>query len=232
MRVGLIGTDIVGVALARALQAAGHQVLTRSGGESDSEDSIEAMLPIAKVKTEPEILSESDLILLAVKDNQLLETIERFSAGSWWRKGSLVLHLAAEHGYEILRPAIEAGVIPLAISPAMSFTGTSVDLGRIRESFFAVSAPTVALPIAQALVIEMGAEPLVISDELRPNFAEAVAVASNFSAMIVNQAVGLLLDAGAPNPSAVIGPVIRSAVDQALAKGHRQIDPGDLIGES
>jgi hypothetical protein len=50
--------------------------------------------------------------------------------------------------------------------------------------------------------------------------------------MIVNQAIGLLEQAGVPNPSSVIAPVIESAVDQALSKGHRNIEPKDLLGDN
>jgi hypothetical protein len=49
--------------------------------------------------------------------------------------------------------------------------------------------------------------------------------------MIVNQAIGLLEQAGVENPALVIAPVIESAVDPALSKGHRQIKPEDLIGD-
>jgi predicted short-subunit dehydrogenase-like oxidoreductase (DUF2520 family) len=80
-------------------------------------------------------------------------------------------------------------------------------------------------------VIEMGAEPIVIEASQRANYAEAIEVASNFSAMIVNQAVGLLEQVGVPNPALVIAPVIESAVDQALSKGHRSIDPTELLDE-
>lgn len=232
LRVGLIGLSTVGVMLATALQAAGHLVVARTEGVAETEDALEVLLPTAVIMSDSEVLAGADLILLAIENRELAEVIDRFTSMNWWQSGTLVLHTAAEYGFEILRPAMEAGVIPLAIAPAMSFTGTSLDLGRIRESYFAVSAPSVALPIAEALVIEMGAEPLVLSDQLRPKFAEAIAVASNFSAMIVNQAVGLLLEAGVPNPAAVIAPVMRSAVDQALAKGHTSIEPGDLIGDS
>jgi predicted short-subunit dehydrogenase-like oxidoreductase (DUF2520 family) len=113
----------------------------------------------------------------------------------------------------------------------MHFTGTSLDLRRMKESYFAVSAPQVALPIVQALVIEMGAEPIVIEASGRESYFEAIEVASNFSAMIVNQAVGLLEQAGVENPALVIAPVIESAVDQALSKGHRSIDPTELLDD-
>jgi predicted short-subunit dehydrogenase-like oxidoreductase (DUF2520 family) len=111
----------------------------------------------------------------------------------------------------------------------MTFTGTSIDLARIRESFFAVAAPVVALPIAQALVIEMGAEPIVISEQNRAKYFEAVSVANQFSAMIVNQAIGLLEEIGVDDARGVIAPTIRSAVEQALAKGHQPLDPDELL---
>jgi predicted short-subunit dehydrogenase-like oxidoreductase (DUF2520 family) len=110
----------------------------------------------------------------------------------------------------------------------MRFTGTSIDLVQLRDSYFGVTAPKVALPIAQALVIEMGGEPLTISEEDRASYAEAMDVASSFSAMIVNQAIGLLTQIGVPEPRSVLGPVIRSSVEQALAEGYRPLEPDDI----
>jgi predicted short-subunit dehydrogenase-like oxidoreductase (DUF2520 family) len=229
LTIGVLGKEIAGIAMAQALSHAGHQVVAISRGDLDTDERIEVLLPLAKKVSDQEILALADLVLLAVPSSQI-ETVVSDLA-DFWRAGQLVVHLAAEHDHEILAGAIAKGSIPLAISPAMRFTGTSLDINRMKESFFAVSAPVVALPIAEALVIEMGAEPIVIASEARASYAEAIAVASNFSAMIVNQAVGLLEQAGVSNPALVIAPVIESAVDQALSKGHRQIKPEDLIGD-
>lgn len=229
LNIGVVGTDIAGIAMAQALSFAGHQVVAISSSAFDTAERIEIVLPLAKKLPDEEILAVADLVLLAVSPDAVEKTVATLSDS--WRAGQLVVHLAAEFDHEILRPAVAKGAIPLAIHPAMRFTGTSLDINRMKESFFAVSAPAVALPIAQALVIEMGAEPIVIESSARTSYAEAIAVASNFSAMIVNQAVGLLEQAGVANPSLVIAPVIESAVDQALSKGHRQIKPEDLIGD-
>jgi predicted short-subunit dehydrogenase-like oxidoreductase (DUF2520 family) len=215
--------------MAKALSAAGHQVVAITNKSLDGDEGIELLLPLAKKLSDEEILAVSELVLLAVPASEIENTTSRLSES--WRAGQLVIHLAAEFDHEILDLALAKGAIPLAIHPAMRFTGTSLDINRMKESYFAVSAPAVALPIAQALVIEMGAEPIVIASKARASYAEAIAVASNFSAMIVNQAVGLLEQAGVENPSLVIAPVIESAVDQALSKGHRQINPEDLIGD-
>jgi len=230
LTVGVVGSDVVGIAIAQALQEAGHLVVAISNEEPDTEEKIEVLLPAAKKMAAEQILEAADLILLAVKPDQIEQRVSSLAESKSWRGGQLVVQLSAEHDVEVLKPATMLGAIPLSIHPAMHFTGTSLDLRRIKESFFAVSAPAVALPIAQALVIEMGAEPIAIGS--RKEYAEAIEVASNFSAMIVNQAIGLLEQAGVENPALVIAPVIESAVDQALSKGHRKIDPEDLLGEN
>ena len=230
LNIGVIGQEISGIAIAQALQQAGHMVVAVTSDPLDTDNDLEVLLPLAKRQSDEEIIAQAELVLLAVPANQIETTVEKLL--DFFRQGQLLVHLAAEFDHEILKSATARGVIPLAIHPAMSFTGTSLDLNRIKESYFAVSAPAVALPIAQALVIEMGAEPVVIESSARASYAEAIAVASNFSAMIVNQAIGLLEQAGVANPSLVIAPVIESAVDQALSKGHRQINPEDLLGDS
>lgn len=229
LNIGVVGSQIAGIAMAQALSHAGHQVVAVSAGALDTDERMEVLLPLAKKLSDEKILAAADLVLLAVPSSEIESTVLALS--DFFRAGQLVVHLAAEFDHEILTVAVSKGAIPLAIHPAMRFTGTSLDINRMKESYFAVSARVVALPIAEALVIEMGAEPIVIASKARASYAEAIAVASNFSAMIVNQAVGLLEQAGVENPALVIAPVIESAVDQALSKGHRQIKPEDLIGD-
>ena len=231
LNIGLVGDDSIGVAIAAALQEAGHLVVALPKDLAASKDKLEALFPTAKPLSSQDTLAASDLVLLAVPANEIESTVANLAESNAWRAGQLVVHFAAEYGHEILEDATAQGAIPLAIHPAMHFTGTSLDLRRMKESFFAVSAPQVALPIVQALVIEMGAEPIVIEASGRESYSEAIEVASNFSAMIVNQAVGLLEQAGVENPALVIAPVIESAVDQALSKGHRSIDPTELLDE-
>ena len=229
LSVGIIGAGPVGTVLGQALAAAGHFIVGIATTDEKNIERAETLLPDVPVKSLPAILEEADLALLAIPGDQLAPTVNGIAQNSMWRSGQLVAHTSGEHGYNILGPATAQGVIPLAIHPAMTFTGTSIDLVRIRESYFAVAAPVVALPIAQALVIEMGAEPIVISEDNRAKYFEAVSVANQFSAMIVNQAIGLLEEIGVEDARGVIAPTVRSAVEQALAKGHQPLDPEELL---
>jgi predicted short-subunit dehydrogenase-like oxidoreductase (DUF2520 family) len=211
LNVAVIGAGPVGSVFGQALASAGHKLLT-----SNSSD------PAA-------IIAEADLVLFAIPSDQIANTVNGYAKAGLFKPGQLIAHTAGEFGIEVLQPAVEQGVIPLAIHPAMTFTGTSIDLQRIRESYFGVAAPEVALPIAQALVIEMGAEPIVISEEDRKVYFEAISVANNFSKLIVNQSIGLLESIGIEHARVVLGPLIRSAVEEALADGHTPINPEELL---
>jgi predicted short-subunit dehydrogenase-like oxidoreductase (DUF2520 family) len=125
------------------------------------------------------------------------------------------------HGVPILDVpaiAIAAGVIPLAIHPAVSFTGTTIDIAQLVGAYFAVTAPGPVQPIGQALVVEMGGEPIIIAEEDRPAYAEAIATATSFSSAIVDQATNLLASIGIETPGAVLGPLVRSSVENALRR--------------
>lgn len=229
LSVGVVGAGPVGAVLGQVLAAAGHVVIGIASTSPQNIERAEALLPKVSVRAVDDLIQEADLVVFAIPANEISKTISGLADAGLFKAGQLVAHTAGEFGIEVLQPAADRGVIPLAIHPAMTFTGTSLDLARIRESYFAVSAPNVALPIAQALVIEMGAEPIVISEEDRKIYFEAISVANNFSKLIVNQSIGLLESVGIENARAVLGPVLRSAVEEALADGHTPINPEELL---
>jgi len=214
--VGIVGAGRVGPVLGAALGGAGHAVVGISAISERSRERAEAMLPGVPVLPVPEVVERSELVVLAVPGAELAGLVAGLASTGAWQLGQLVLHTSPEHGIGVLAPAASAGAIPLALHPAMSFTGTSLDLARLAGCYCAVTAPGPVLPIGQALAVEMGAEPVVVADADRPAWAEAVATATSFSASIVSQAVGILAGLGVPAPGSVLGPLVRSSVENAL----------------
>lgn len=214
--VGIVGAGRVGPVLGAALAAAGHAIVGVSAGTDDERDRVESMLPGVPQLAVPQLVERSELVILAVPDDQLVELVAGLAALGAWQAGQLVLHTSAQHGTAVLDPARAAGVIPLAVHPALAFTGTSIDLVRLRDAWCAVTAPGPVLPIAQALVVEMGAEPVVIAENDRPAYADAIAAASQFSTAIIDQSVAALRALGVEQPGRVLGGVVRSAVENAL----------------
>ncbi|MFZ7087222.1 Rossmann-like and DUF2520 domain-containing protein [Curtobacterium sp. RRHDQ10] len=220
--VGIVGAGHVGPVLGAALANAGHAIVGISAVSDASRDRAEALLPGAPVLGIPELVERSELVLLAVPDDQLAELVQGLADAGIWQPGQLVAHTSPDHGVGVLAPALAKGVIPLAIHPAMAFTGTSIDLGRLRDAYCAVTSPAPVLPIGQALVVEMGAEPVVVAEADRPAYADAVRAAMTFSRAIVDQAAGTLSGIGVEHPGRVLGALVRSAVENALADADGQ----------
>jgi predicted short-subunit dehydrogenase-like oxidoreductase (DUF2520 family) len=216
--IGIVGAGRVGPVLGAALAAAGHAIVGISAISEASRDRAEAMLPGAPILDVPVLIERSELVILAVPADELAGLVSGLTTTGAWQPGQLVLHTAAEYGTGVLAPAAAAGVIPLAIHPAIAFTGTTIDLSQLVGAYFAVTAPAPVLPIAQALVVEMGGEPIVIEEADRAAYAEAIATATSFSTAIVEQATALLAAIGVEGPGDVLAPLVRSSVENALRR--------------
>jgi len=220
--VGVIGAGRVGPVVAAALAGAGHALTGITSGSDD--DRVEAILPGLPVLTADEVARRSELVVVAVPHDQLPGLVSGLAEVGAWQPGQLVLHTDAAYGSRVLDPAARSGAIPLAIHPAMAFTGvSSIDLRQLAQSYAAVTAPAPVLPIAQALAVELGCEPLVVAEDDRA-YAEAIATATEFSRSIVRQSSALLERIGIDNPGAYLSALVRSSVDQALVEGGRRDD--------
>ncbi|WP_368497390.1 Rossmann-like and DUF2520 domain-containing protein [Herbiconiux sp. A18JL235] len=216
--VGIVGAGRVGPVLGAALAGAGHMLVGIAAISRESVERAETILPGVPVLTVPELVERSELVVLAVPSDQLEQLVAGLAETGTWQMGQLVLHTAPQFGTEVFAPARAAGVIPLAVHPAMAFTGTSIDVARLAGTHFAVTAPGPVLPIAQALVVEMGGEPVVVAEGDRAAYAEAVETATTFSTAIVDQAAGLLEGIGVEAPGRMLAPLMRSAVENALLR--------------
>ena len=216
--VGVIGAGRVGPVIAAALAGAGHALTGITSGSDD--DRVEAILPGVPVLAPEEVVRRSELVVIAVPHDQLPGLVVGLADLGAWQPGQLVLHTDAGYGVEVLAPALRRGAIPLAIHPAIVFTGaSSIDLRQLAQAYAAVTAPGPVLPIAQALAVELGCEPVVVDEENRAAYAEAVATATQFSRSIVRQSAELLAGVGVENAGAYLSALVRSSVDQALTEG-------------
>ena len=73
-------------------------------------------------------------------------------------------------------------------------------------------------------------EPVVVAEDDRPAYAEAIATASEFSRQIVQQATGILREIGVENPGGFLSSLVRSTVDHALSEASPAVPdvPPDL----
>ncbi|MFV0251971.1 MAG: pantoate--beta-alanine ligase [Beutenbergiaceae bacterium] len=217
--VGVVGAGRVGAVLTRVLRATGHGVVGASGVSEQSRERIADLLPGVPVLEVEQVVERAELVLLTVPDDALAPLVQGLASLGRFQPGQLVVHTAGRYGIGVLEPAAAAGAIGMAIHPAMTFTGTTVDETRIVGASFAVTAPEPALPIAQALVVELGGEPVVLAEADRGRYHASLTHAANHLVTLIAQARSVLAGTGVPDAGALIAPLAQAALDGAVRHG-------------
>ena len=217
-RVGVIGAGRVGPVIGRALQLVGHEIIgiTRSSN-SQRNDAVEAILGAAVI--EPDEACRADLVVIAIPDDQIKPLVQGLAKLGCFRPGQVVMHTSGVHGIDVLEAAQAAGALPIALHPAMTFTGTSLDVEPLQMCPAAITATAVAQPIASALAMEMGMEPCVVEEEDRMLYHAGLTHGANHLVTLVNEALSILEAAGIENPELYIRPLLNAALDRALSEG-------------
>ena len=127
LAVGVVSAGRVGSVLGSALAGAGHIVVGVSAVSRESLRRAADLLPEVPVLPPDEVARRSDLVLLAVPDDVLPGLVHGLAATGAFRAGQIVVHTCGAQGVEVLAPAAELGVLPLALHPVMTFTGRSED---------------------------------------------------------------------------------------------------------
>jgi predicted short-subunit dehydrogenase-like oxidoreductase (DUF2520 family) len=219
LRVGLIGSGRVGAPISAALRQAGHRITGISAISRESRDRAEVLLPGVPIKEIADVCQDADLLLLTVPDDLISEVAAGLVETGAITAGQLVLHTSGRFGTAVLDCVLTVQALPIAIHPVMTFTGTSVDVQRLQGTPFGVTALEPLLPIAQALVVDIGGEPFIVAEADRPRYHAALAWSSNFLATIVNQGSELISDLGIADANRFIAPLLGATLDNALRYG-------------
>jgi len=219
LKVGVIGPGRAGTALARALARAGHEVTAAAAVSEASKARVREFFPHARVTDPVSVIEDADLVLLTVPDDVLPGLVAGLAKTGAPYAGRLLAHASGAHGIRVLDPATRSGALPLALHPVMTFTGRRDDVDRIKGVCFGVTAPDKLRTAAEALVIEMGGEPVFIAESERGLYHASLAFAANHLVTLVAQAADMLRKAGADNPERMLGPLLGAALDNALRFG-------------
>jgi predicted short-subunit dehydrogenase-like oxidoreductase (DUF2520 family) len=236
LTVGIISAGRVGTALGVALERAEHVVVSCSAISTASRQRAERRLPDTRVMPVQDVAAHAELLVLSIPDTELAGVVSGLATTGAVRPGTIVVHTSGANGVGVLAPLAELGCIPLAIHPAMTFTGSDEDIVRLSGACFGITAADdVGYAVAQSLVLEIGGEPFGVREEARPLYHAALAHAGNHVITVLLDAVEALRTAlrgqellgqevvdDAPGGIAerVIGPLARASLENALQRGQ------------
>ncbi len=218
-RVGVVGAGRVGAVLAARLRSAGHDVVAVAGESDASRTRISALLPGLEPDRPSAVARACDLLLLTVPDDMLANVVQVLADSGALRPGQVVVHTSGRHGLAVLAPALALGARPVALHPAMTFTGTALDLDRLPGCVFGLTAAEPERAVAQSLVDDLGGRSTWVAEEMRSLYHAGLAHGANHLVTLVSEALEMLAAAGCDDPSATLRPLLGAALDNALAHG-------------
>jgi predicted short-subunit dehydrogenase-like oxidoreductase (DUF2520 family) len=193
-------------------------------------------LPDTPILPIPEVADSAELLLVTVPDVELAGLVGGLAATRAVRRGTIVVHTSGANGVGLLNPLTEQDCVPLAIHPAMTFTGSDEDIARLPDTCFGITAADeIGYAIAQSLVLEVGGEPFRVREDARTLYHAAMAHASNHLVTVVADALdslraalsgqellGQALIGDAPGGLAerIIGPLAHAALENTLQRGQ------------
>ena len=221
--IGIIGCGRVGASIGAAWRQAGHAIIGVSATSTASLERAEDMLPGVPVLDPDAITERAELVLIAVPDDEIAPLVTGLANLGRIHAGQILVHCSGRYGTDVLEAGTRLGVLPIALHPSLTFTGTEVDLSRLRQASIAVTAPAPIRPVGEALVVELGAEPIDIAEADRPLYHAAITHASNHSITILAEAMELLAEAGVADPSAVLHALVDASVANTMQNGPKAL---------
>ncbi|MEP9384995.1 Rossmann-like and DUF2520 domain-containing protein [Nocardioides cheoyonin] len=232
-RVGVIGAGRVGAVLAAALRAVGDEIVSVSGESDASRERVAALLPGVPVAKPTAVARSCDVLLVTVPDDMLGNVVTTLADAGALREGQYVVHTSGRHGLAVLAPARAVGAHAVALHPAMTFSGTAVDLRRLPGCVVGLTAATPAdRAFAEAVVADLGGSAMWVPEEMRTLYHAGLAHGANHLVTLVTEAMEILAAAGASDPAGTLRPLLTAALDNALARGDAALTGPIVRGDA
>lgn len=233
-RPGIVGTGRVAQAFARAFAPHMSAPPLLWGRTPDNARSAATRVGATLAATIDHLTTECDVIAIAVSDDALGDVVASIAAARPAIHAPLVFHVSGRSGAAILEPLRAAGATTAAIHPAMTFTGDpQAEAQRMVGASFAITGSTPeATRQAGQIVALLGGVTVEIAEARRSLYHAALCHASNHLVTLIAGAANTLRDAGVEDPSALLAPLVRAALQNSLDHGFAGLSGPLLRGDA
>jgi len=217
----IIGAGIVGTALAARLVRAGVPVIGLHGRQVELTDAARAISGVVGSTGEiPDIMSESDIIIISVRDERIREVAERLVNEKRLRPNQVVLHTSGANAAAGILSTVRPHVRAVGtLHPLVSFADARVAVEHLSEVAFGIEGDEPAKALAKRLVRALGARAVFLEAENLPLYHAGAVLASNYVVALADMAQRLFVTAGVPQEQALPALIpLLSSVVQNLAK--------------
>lgn len=226
----IMGAGVVGTALAARLVRAGVPVAGLHGRQAELSDAASAISGVLASSGEiPDILNQSDVVIISVRDERIKEVVERLVREKRLGKNQVLLHTSGANASGDILAAARPHVKALGtLHPLVSFADPRLAVEGMRTVAFGLEGDPVARGVAGKLVGLLGARSVVLDSKNLALYHAGAVMVSNYVVALADLGKSLLVEAGVPADQALpaLIPLMTSVVQNLAQVGL----PGALTG--
>jgi predicted short-subunit dehydrogenase-like oxidoreductase (DUF2520 family) len=193
MKFGIIGTGVVGTALAVRLEKAGYECV---GVNTRTEESYKVFLQYLNRDhySLESLVPKADMLFITTQDGVIRQVAEELTSRGLIISGQLWIHCSGSLGSQVLRVAENAPVKCLSIHPLQSFANVPEAINLIEGTHFGIEGE--AEEIAERIVHDLGGIPHRLKTANKSSYHAGAVVASNYLVVLASLAIKLFAQAG------------------------------------
>ncbi|MBU7007825.1 Rossmann-like and DUF2520 domain-containing protein [Phosphitispora fastidiosa] len=220
-RIGVIGTGVVGSAVAILLQDKGHQVTGMYSKTGISAVRLAERLGCRAFTDPVQILNFAEVIFITTPDRELNQVASLLAASGMVRGEHRFFHMSGVQPAAVLAPLSEKGGVISSLHPLQSFAGIEQALVNLPGSFFTVQGDAAAMETAYRLISDLEGEPFTIKEEDKPLYHLGAVIASNYLVALMHYAIGIFGSIGIPEGKAIeaLLPLIKGTLSNIAELG-------------
>lgn len=216
-RVAIVGFGRAGGAIALALDRAGCEIAATWSRSRTGRRRANALCGAPVVDRPEQALDTADVVVVAVPDDAIREVADGLAPAV--RPGRLVVHTSGSVSVEALSPVRDAGARIGSLHPLQTLPDPERGADALRGAAVAVTCEPEDRPFLSRLASRWGGRPFPLPDEAKTVYHTAAVFASNYVVSLLWAAAQLLEEAGVPRGSALLGPLVRSTVENVAEWG-------------
>ena len=222
----LYGAGRVGTAVSFLLQRAGHPVLGVASPSPSSAERAAARLdvPVGDLRG----AADAELVLIGAPDDALRDAASALAGHV--ARGSVVVHFAGAAGVEPLDAVRAGGAQRAALHPVQSCPDVDTGIRRLPGSAWGVTCDDGARATVTALIERsLDGRVVRVGEEDRLLWHSAAVVTANGLSALLSFGEDALGTIGVDHADAVLGPLARGSLDNALERGGGMTLTGPIV---
>lgn len=227
--IGLIGPGRAGVGLALAFAQAGYSICLH--GRKKKQVPSPLTLTVGDGETPPPWLDETDVVILAVRDDAIRPLAEALAQRRAISERHVILHLSGAQGQEALGSLVSSRAALGSMHPLQTIVEPERAPARLKGAWAAVEGMPRAVETGERLAQAIGMRPFRIATKAKPIYHAGAVFASNYLVVVEAVAQRLLRHAGLSDADAwaALRPLVEGTIENLGHHEPREALTGPVI---